>query len=164
MSDAYQDIRVERRGEVDVVTIDRPEARNALTLDTYAELSRAVRETDARCLVVTGEDPAFCSGDDVKVVMKGGDGSVGADVARRPSLTDPTQSRRSPGCTISISASRPPVGSFTGSSRFVEIMYREKRSAAYSAIPSLIHLSRSPAESPRSGHHWWANSCARIIR
>ncbi len=83
----YEEIRSERRGEVEILTLDRPEARNALTHRTYAELERAVRETRARCLVITGTDPAFCSGDDVKKVMGGGDGRVGAAVARTPRLT-----------------------------------------------------------------------------
>ncbi|MGH7289245.1 MAG: enoyl-CoA hydratase/isomerase family protein [Myxococcota bacterium] len=83
----YEEIRAERRGEVEILTIDRPEARNALTHRTYAELERAVRETSARCLVITGRDPAFCSGDDVKKVMGGGDGRVGAAVTRTPRLT-----------------------------------------------------------------------------
>ena len=66
----YTEIRVEHLdGDVDVITIDRPEARNALTHTTYAELADAVATTSARCLVVTGADPAFCSGDDVKQVM-----------------------------------------------------------------------------------------------
>jgi len=80
-------LRVERRGDVDVVTIDRPAARNALTFQTYAELARAVRETTARCLVVTGAGSAFCSGDDVKQVMGGGDGRAGERVAQSPRLT-----------------------------------------------------------------------------
>jgi enoyl-CoA hydratase len=83
----YEEIRVERRGEVEIVTIDRPAARNALTFRTYAELERAVRETRARCLVVTGADPAFCSGDDVKQVMGGGEGRPAATLAREPRLT-----------------------------------------------------------------------------
>jgi enoyl-CoA hydratase len=60
---------------VGTVTLNRPEARNALTWGMYAELERLVREapaTGARCLVVTGADPAFCSGDDVRQVMGGG--------------------------------------------------------------------------------------------
>lgn len=66
----YTEIRVEHLdGDVDVITIDRPEARNALTHTTYAELADAVATSSARCLVVTGADPAFCSGDDVKQVM-----------------------------------------------------------------------------------------------
>ena len=83
----YEEIRVERRGQVEVVTIDRPEARNALTFRTYAELEQAVRETTARCLVITGADPAFCSGDDVKKVMGGGEGRPAAALAREPRLT-----------------------------------------------------------------------------
>jgi len=60
---------------VGVITLNRPEARNALTHPMYAELERLVREAPvvgARCLVVTGADPAFCSGDDVRQVMGGG--------------------------------------------------------------------------------------------
>lgn len=60
---------------VGVITLDRPERRNALTWQMYAALERLVREAPAhgaRCLVVTGSDPAFCSGDDVKEVMGGG--------------------------------------------------------------------------------------------
>jgi enoyl-CoA hydratase len=83
----YEEIRIERRGEVEIVTIDRPEARNALSFQTYAELERAVRETQARCLVITGADPAFCSGDDVKKVMGGGEGRPAAALAREPRLT-----------------------------------------------------------------------------
>jgi len=78
-----EEIRVERRGEVEILTLDRPEARNALTHRTYAELERAVRGTQARCLVVTGADPAFCSGDDVKRVMGGGEGQALHSGARR---------------------------------------------------------------------------------
>jgi enoyl-CoA hydratase len=81
------DIHLERIGEVELLTLDRPNARNALTHETYAELEAAVRGCDARCLVITGADPAFCSGDDVKVVMKGGDGSAAAGLDRRPRLT-----------------------------------------------------------------------------
>lgn len=79
------DVRVERVGEVDVVTIDRPDVRNALRYQSYDELERAVRDTTARCLVVTGADPAFCSGDDVREVMGGGDGPK--PTAVQPRLT-----------------------------------------------------------------------------
>ncbi|TDT17190.1 enoyl-CoA hydratase/carnithine racemase [Ilumatobacter fluminis] len=65
----YEDLIVDRRGHVDIVTLNRPDARNALTHRTYAELTYAVETTTARCLVITGADPAFCSGDDVKRVM-----------------------------------------------------------------------------------------------
>ena len=60
-------------GDVGIITLNRPAARNALTWHTYALLEDAVRTTTARCLVVTGTDPAFCSGDDVRQVMGGGE-------------------------------------------------------------------------------------------
>jgi len=83
-----QDIRSERRGEVEILTIDRPEQRNALTFRTYAELEHAVRNTSARCLVITGAGTAFCSGDDVRQVMGGGDGRAGERLAAAaPRLT-----------------------------------------------------------------------------
>src|SRR5215207_10084682 len=67
-----EDIRVERQGEVDILTINRPDVRNALRYQSYDELEQAVRATTARCLVITGADPAFCSGDDVREIMMGG--------------------------------------------------------------------------------------------
>jgi enoyl-CoA hydratase len=83
----YSEIVVERVGDVEVVTIDRPEARNALTHMTYAELQRAVETTTARCLVITGRDPAFCSGDDVKQVMQAAGEQVAAGLTAEPRLT-----------------------------------------------------------------------------
>ena len=70
---ADDELLIEHHGHVSVLTINRPAARNALTWRTYALLEAAVRTTTARCLVITGTDPAFCSGDDVKLVMGGGD-------------------------------------------------------------------------------------------
>jgi enoyl-CoA hydratase len=58
-------------GPVGVITLNRPEARNALTRTTYAELEETVRAATVRCLVITGADPAFCSGDDIKKIMVG---------------------------------------------------------------------------------------------
>ena len=78
--------------QVGVITLNRPEARNALTWGMYAALEQAVRNAPAlgvRCLVVTGADPAFCSGDDVRQVMGAGqEGKAPVSVtAREPRLT-----------------------------------------------------------------------------
>jgi enoyl-CoA hydratase len=81
------DITVRREGDVDVVTIDRPEVRNALRFQSYRELEAAIRETSARCLVITGADPAFCSGDDVREVMGGGERAADHAVQVAPRLT-----------------------------------------------------------------------------
>lgn len=76
---------------IGVITLDRPEARNALTHGMYAELERLVRrapEQGVRCLVITGSDPAFCSGDDVRQVMGGGEvGQAPVAIDRTPRLT-----------------------------------------------------------------------------
>ena len=76
---------------VGIITLDRPDARNALTFEMYAELERLVRaasDTDVRCLVITGSDPAFCSGDDVRQVMGGGaEGKAPVVADRTPRLT-----------------------------------------------------------------------------
>lgn len=76
-------------GHVGVITLNRPEQRNALTWKTYQMLEDAVRTTEARCLVITGNDPAFCSGDDVRQVMGGGERppDVGAASKTGPRLT-----------------------------------------------------------------------------
>lgn len=82
----YTEIRYDESDHVGVITIDRPQARNALTFTTYDELAHAVEHTTARCLVLTGADPAFCSGDDVKQVMVGAQDRL-TDETRVPRLT-----------------------------------------------------------------------------
>src|SRR5262245_5044610 len=72
---------------VGVITLNRPEARNALTFTTYKELEDAIRTSSARCLVITGADPAFCSGDDVKQIMAGAGDRVAGGLATEPRLT-----------------------------------------------------------------------------
>lgn len=88
---AFTDVTWDRRGDVGVITLNRPESRNALTWEMYAELERLTRAAEpdgVRCLVVTGADPTFCSGDDVKQVMGGGaEGAAPLAGARAPRLT-----------------------------------------------------------------------------
>ncbi len=83
----YTDINVEPSGEIEILTINRPEARNALTYNTYDELEHAVRSTSARCLIITAVDPAFCSGDDVKAVMANPAGNPADRLERKPKIT-----------------------------------------------------------------------------
>lgn len=66
-------IRTERQGHVLIVTIDRPEARNAINLEMYRQLVgvwRSFAEDPAlRVAVLTGAgDRAFCAGADLKEV------------------------------------------------------------------------------------------------
>ncbi len=67
MSDTLQ---YELADHVATITLNRPEAMNALTRELYAELERAFidahRNPEVRCVILTGAGRAFCSGDDVK--------------------------------------------------------------------------------------------------
>ena len=66
----YQTILVEQRDAVTVVTLNRPEALNALNSQVLGELVEAFAAYDAdsaqRCLVLTGSEKAFAAGADIK--------------------------------------------------------------------------------------------------
>lgn len=81
-------VLVERRDTVLLVTIQRPERRNAVDRATAAELSQVFREFDAdpaaRIAVLTGAGGNFCAGFDLKALAEGsgpvvgeGDGPMG---------------------------------------------------------------------------------------
>ncbi len=57
---------------VATITLNRPEARNAISAELHRELDEAIAELDARtdvgCMVLTGADPAFCAGMDMKAL------------------------------------------------------------------------------------------------
>lgn len=61
-------VLVERRDDgVVVVTLNRPAARNAVNVELAAALVDAmVTCQNARCIVITGSDPAFCAGLDLR--------------------------------------------------------------------------------------------------
>lgn len=67
---AYADIGVEREGEIAILTMRRPEKRNALSLQMMRELERALaslsNEQDVRAVILRGEGSAFCAGHDLR--------------------------------------------------------------------------------------------------
>src|SRR5215467_248397 len=75
MSEAasYQNILVERRGAVGVVTLNRPAALNALNAGLIAELASALDRLEADAavgaIVLTGNEKAFAAGADVKEMV-----------------------------------------------------------------------------------------------
>lgn len=72
MSD-YATLLVEDRDAVRVITVNRPEALNALDGTVIAELSRAIEAAEAaaavRGVVVTGAGKAFIAGADIKAMV-----------------------------------------------------------------------------------------------
>lgn len=67
---SYETIKFETRGAVSLITLNRPQALNALNTQLMRELSAAldVAEKDAsvRCIVITGSEKAFAAGADIK--------------------------------------------------------------------------------------------------
>ena len=63
-------VLVEVVDRVATVTLNRPEARNAISAELHGQLDDAITSLDARddvgCMVLTGADPAFCAGMDLK--------------------------------------------------------------------------------------------------
>ena len=70
---SFQLVSYERTGAAALVTIDRPERRNAVDGPTAAALlepiERFAADDDARVMVLTGAgDEAFCAGADLKAL------------------------------------------------------------------------------------------------
>jgi enoyl-CoA hydratase/carnithine racemase len=65
--------RIERDGQIALITMDRPEKRNALSLQMMRELDAALTElaqdSQTRAIVLRGEGPAFCAGHDLRELV-----------------------------------------------------------------------------------------------
>ena len=86
-------VRIERRDALIIVTLDRPERRNAVDAATARELTQAFRGFDAdpewRVAVLTEAGGNFCAGFDLKALAEGtgpevgeGDGPMGPTYLR----------------------------------------------------------------------------------
>jgi enoyl-CoA hydratase/carnithine racemase len=68
-----QHFRWDRDGKVATITLNRPERKNPLTLESYAELRDTFRDLayadDVKIVVVTGAGGNFCSGGDVHEII-----------------------------------------------------------------------------------------------
>jgi enoyl-CoA hydratase len=82
-------VKVSKEGAVATITIDRPEAMNALNEHVLAELEKAVGELDADesvlAVVVTGEGKAFVAGADIAAMvdMDGPRGKAFSEIGHR---------------------------------------------------------------------------------
>ena len=67
---SYETLLVERRGAVTLVTLDRPQALNALNAQVLADFIAVMAAYEAddgqRCLILTGNEKAFAAGADIK--------------------------------------------------------------------------------------------------
>src|SRR5688572_2841273 len=73
---SYETILVEKKGAVTLVTLNRPQALNALNLAVRKELIAVFADYDVdpgqRCLVLTGSEKAFAAGADIKEMQAQG--------------------------------------------------------------------------------------------
>jgi len=73
---AYENIVVETRGKVGLVTLNRPDVLNALNSDVIAELLQALdgfgSDDKIGCVVLTGSAKAFAAGADIKEMQDKG--------------------------------------------------------------------------------------------
>jgi len=74
----FNSIKYEQRGPVAWITLNRPDAMNALSPELIEELEQALNRAEdnpvIRALAITGAPPAFCAGADLKFIG----GEVGA--------------------------------------------------------------------------------------
>ena len=77
---SYENILVEQRGAVTLITLNRPKALNALNSAVLRELIDAFAAYDAdesqRCAVLTGSEKAFAAGADIKEMSDQGFASM----------------------------------------------------------------------------------------
>jgi enoyl-CoA hydratase len=72
-AETYETLLVEARGPVTLITLNRPQALNALNSQVLADLIAALGAFDADrgqgCAVLTGSEKAFAAGADIKEMM-----------------------------------------------------------------------------------------------
>jgi 2-(1,2-epoxy-1,2-dihydrophenyl)acetyl-CoA isomerase len=74
LSDERTFVTVEREGASAIVTLDDPEKLNPLSLGLTVQLHRQLRalaeDHEIRAVVITGRDPAFCAGGDLRIMQE----------------------------------------------------------------------------------------------
>jgi enoyl-CoA hydratase/carnithine racemase len=99
-------LAVSRDGHVAVLTIDRPEKRNAMTAAMWAALPGVLAsladDPTVRALVVTGSGPSFCAGADISDLLSGADADDPMADVRRDNLAAQAALRNFPKPTLAM--------------------------------------------------------------
>jgi enoyl-CoA hydratase/carnithine racemase len=97
---------VTREGHVAVLTIDRPEKRNAMTAGMWAALPGVLGpladDPAVRALIVTGAGPSFCAGADISDLLGGADPDDPMADVRRDNLAAQAALREFPKPTVAM--------------------------------------------------------------
>ncbi|MGY1814539.1 enoyl-CoA hydratase/isomerase family protein [Blastococcus sp. SYSU D00820] len=99
-------LTVSRDGAVAVLTIDRPEKRNAMTAGMWAALPGVLAgiadDPEVRVLVVTGRGSSFCAGADIADLLGGPDEADPMAELRRDNLAAQAALREFPRPTVAM--------------------------------------------------------------
>jgi enoyl-CoA hydratase/carnithine racemase len=102
-------VEYQTRDRIAQIKLNRPERRNALNRRAYDELEAAFiharHDPDAQCVIVTGADPAFCSGEDVKEMMTG---------AAPPPRPAGAEIRATPAAMAALDCDKPVIAAVNG--------------------------------------------------
>jgi len=72
--EGYQTLKVEQKGKVGVIRLNRPDKRNAFTPEMYREMGAVLDcmdcEPEIKAVMITGEGKAFCAGGDIRLMQE----------------------------------------------------------------------------------------------
>ena len=94
MASEYNTFTIEKRGAVDWLTLNRPESRNAITLEMATELrdyyGGLSEDASVRIVVMRGAGKSFCAGLDIKEAgdVSGSDGPFGGGMGFQSYLAE----------------------------------------------------------------------------
>lgn len=93
-------LKVEDRGAIRVLTLSRPEKKNAfdiaLTEALWSALEAASADDAVRVVVVTGEGDMFSAGADVNLFLQAGQGTLEGDISKVARLYEPLRASAKP--------------------------------------------------------------------
>jgi enoyl-CoA hydratase/carnithine racemase len=105
-ADMSEPLVVSRTGAVAVLTIERPDKRNAMTAAMWAALPGVLEplagDPEVRVLVVTGAGPSFCAGADISELLGGSDPVDPMADLRRDNLAAQAALRTFPKPTVAM--------------------------------------------------------------
>jgi enoyl-CoA hydratase/carnithine racemase len=108
-----QSVLYDTADHVATITLNRPAQRNALNFDAYDQLEaafrRAASDAEVRCVIVTGVDPAFCSGDDVREIMAAPNTAPSSHASAPPVRHRPT-----PAAMAALECDKPVIAAVNG--------------------------------------------------
>jgi enoyl-CoA hydratase len=111
-------VLMEVADRVATVTLNRPDARNAMSVELIDLLRRLVAEADARSdvdvIILTGTDPAFCAGLDLKELGRDGGALKRVDPAGPTTKRSDEGEARRQGRGPNLPTAKPVIGAING--------------------------------------------------